>query len=184
MATESQEAVARAAASAIVESELRGPIAYVTGAVVRLRTDDSGTAVLPFQPAFNVANVAYDSGQVQALTTVKVDGQYVSGLARNAWATITYDHGWSELTVPKIVRTIVDSLTERLQNAPAGTIQSEKIGAYEVHYAADASWLTDIECKALSRCSRVVARSTASTSTSTDAPDLGTFGWIGLGSSE
>lgn len=179
--TENQEAVARAAASAIVESELRGPIAYVTGAVVRLRTDDSGTAVLPMQPAFNVSLVAYDSGQVQALSSVKVDGQYVSGLARNAWATLTYDHGWTELTVPKIVRTIVDALTERLQSAPGGTLKSEKIGSYEVAFDTDVGGLTDMEIKALSRCSRVVARSTASTSTSTDPPDRGPFGLYGLG---
>lgn len=181
MPTDSQEAVARAAASALVESELRGPIAYVTGATARLRTDDSGTVILPFQPAFNVTQVLYDSGQTQDLTTVKVDGQYVSGLARIAWVTITYEHGWTELTVPKIVRTLVDRLTERLLNDPVDTLKSEKIGSYEAVYDTDVRWLTPEECLALSRVRRVTSGSTTSTSTSTERPDYGPFGLVDMG---
>jgi hypothetical protein len=176
MATESQEAAARAAASAIVESELRGPIAYVAGATARLRTDDSGVVLLPFQPAFNVTQVVYDSGQVQDLTTVLVDGQWVSGLARVAWVTITYDHGWTELTVPKIVRVIVDNLEQRLISSSGPTLKSEKIGGYEVAYDTDVGWLTDVECKALARVRRTTSGTSASADTSTNAPDYGPFG--------
>ncbi len=181
MATESQEAAARAAASAIVEAELRGPIGYVTAATARLRSDDSGTVILPFQPAFNVTQVAYDSGQTQDLRTVKVDGQWVSGLARNSWVTTTYDHGWTELTVPKIVRAIVDRLSDRLMNTPVDTLKMERIGSYEVQYDTDARWLTDDEKLALSRTRRTVAGSTASASTSTDGPDIGPFGLTEMG---
>lgn len=176
-----QEAVARAAASAIVEAELRGPIAYIEGAVVRLRSDDSGTILLPFQPAFNVSSIVYDSGQSQDMSTVTVDGNWVSGLARIAWVTATYDHGWTDATTPKIVRVIVDSLTYRLQTTPASNLKSEKIGAYEVEYDVSPRWLLDDEKLALSRCMRNTAGMTASASTSTDAPDLGPFGLNGLG---
>jgi hypothetical protein len=169
----STEAAAKAAASAIVEMELRGPVGYVTGAVTRLHSDDFGSVQLPMQPARAVSQIVYDSGQVQPVENVFIDGQWISGLPRLVWVTITYDHGWQTNEVPAIVSSILDRLTARLLTNSGDGVKLESIGSYRVEYDADPRWLTPAEKDALSRHSRAVATGVASPSTVSSPPDVG-----------
>lgn len=167
-------ASARADAFAIVAAELLGPVAFITGEQARLRTDEWGNVVLPFKPATNVSLITYDSGATQDLQYIKVDGQTVSGLPRLCWATVTYDHGWTEDAVPLIVRTIIGRLQSRLLRTPDDNVRSESVGSYRVDFIPGPAWLTGEEKTALFPYRRVVAGNTASASTSTEAPEIAT----------
>ena len=175
------EAGARASASAIVEEKLGGPVALVVGDVVRLYTDDQGTATLPMKPVVSVTQVQYDTGAVQDITTVTVDGTVVSGLPRTVFVRITYTHGWTDQTVPPIVRTILDRVQKRLMNSPDDAVRAESIGSYHVDYITDPRWLTPDEEAALSRHRRTTAGKTASSSTRPMGASLAPAFWGGEG---
>lgn len=161
--------------------ELRGPIALITGDVVRLRSDEWGTVELPMRPVRNVSGIVYDSGQVQSFQYLTLDHQLVQGLARLAWVTVTYDHGWDENSVPPVVRTIVDRLTARLLSTPDDSLRAESIGSYRVDYDTSARWLRPEEVTALSRFRRATFAVANSPSTEQSPAEKGApFGsWPG-----
>lgn len=152
-------------ASGMVRDELKQYLSPVAGEVLVADPIEGAYVLLPELPVTNVALVEWLDSTVTpnvwttadpSTYTVSTRTGMVSALpgcgvewptAPGSWR-ITYDHGYQ--TIPNSLMGVVLGVAARAYSSPA-SIESERIGGYQVKYAVEQAGYSAIEMKTLNR---------------------------------